>query len=176
MVIDFHTHVVPDKIAERTISALQSASSSTPHTNGTVLGLVESMEKHGISVSVSLPVLTKPEQFESVLNYQVSINEQFKNSTPKIISFAGVHPSCDNLENKMERIKNAGIKGVKIHPEYQRTPIDDEGYIKILTLAKKLDLIVITHAGVDGAFRDTPLMCPPEKLKKVIEKVGHKLG
>ena len=46
MVIDFHTHIYPDKIAERTINALvNSAKNVLAHTNGTLSGLIESMDK-----------------------------------------------------------------------------------------------------------------------------------
>ena len=51
--------------------------------------------------------------------------------------------------------------------------IDDEKYIEILTVAKELDLIVVTHAGVDCAYRECTTMCPPNRAKKVIDRVGH---
>ena len=66
-----------------------------------------------------------------------------------------------------------GIKGVKIHPDYQGTFIDDDGYIEILKCAIDYDLIVVTHAGVDDEYKDEPVRCPPELIKKVISKVNH---
>ena len=73
----------------------------------------------------------------------------------------------------MKFLKDNGIKGVKIHPDYQDTFIDDEGYIEILKCAKDLDMIVVTHAGVDDGYVGEPVKCPPELCKKVIEKVNH---
>ena len=40
MIIDFHTHIFPDRIAERTISILSEKSGFTASYNGTVDGLV----------------------------------------------------------------------------------------------------------------------------------------
>ena len=73
MVIDFHTHIFPDKIANRTIESLAKNSTSIPYTDGTDKGLIKNMENAGVDISVALPVLTKPTQFESVLNYAITI-------------------------------------------------------------------------------------------------------
>ena len=72
MFIDFHTHVFPDKIAKSTIDKLQSVSGNHAYTDGTVKGLVGQMVKSKINLSVALPVLTKPTQFDSVLNFAMS--------------------------------------------------------------------------------------------------------
>lgn len=173
MIVDFHTHIFPDKIAQSTISALQAKSSSIAQTDGTVDGLLQHMQKAGVSLSVTLPVLTKPTQFDSVVKFAILVNERFANSESKLISFAGIHPACDNIPEKMRLIKNSEFKGVKIHPDYQSTFIDDEGYLQILKSAKDNDLIVVTHAGVDNAYIGQPVKCPPQLCEKVIKTVNH---
>ena len=173
MVIDFHTHVFPDKIAKKTIDFLAEKGGNTPNSDGTVLGLYNALLNGKVDLAVALPVLTKPEQFESVLNFVTKVNEEFSSGAKKIISFGGIHPACEDIKGKLKRVKDAGLKGVKIHPDYQNTFIDDEGYIEILKCAKDLDLIVVTHAGVDCGYRDCTVKCPPSLTKKVIDKVGH---
>ncbi len=173
MVIDFHTHVFPDKIAKKTIDFLAEKSGNAPFSDGTVSGLYGALLNGVVDVAVALPVLTKPEQFESVLNFVIKINEDFSSGEKKIISFGGIHPACEDIKGKLKRVKDAGLKGVKIHPDYQNTFIDDDGYIEILKCAKDLDLIVVTHAGVDCGYRDCTVKCPPDLTKKVIDKVGH---
>lgn len=174
MLIDFHTHVFPDKIAERTISALANNSSNRPFSDGTIDGLLSSMQKANADIAVSLPVLTKPTQFDSVAQFAISINERFANLHKKIISFAGIHPDCEDVEGKLLYLKNKGIKGVKIHPDYQETFIDDPKYIRILNIAKELDLIVVTHSGVDDGYNGKPVRCPVDRVKRVVEQVRHK--
>lgn len=173
MIIDFHTHVFPDKIAQKTIDFLAEKGGSPYYANGTVQGLLTALEKAGASIGVALPVLTKPEQFESVLNYVTALNENFSTQGLKIISFAGIHPKCTDIKGKLLKVKELGFKGVKIHPDYQDTFFDDEGYVEILKCAKELDLIVVTHAGVDVAYKNQEPKCLPSLIKKVIEKVGH---
>ncbi len=173
MLIDFHTHIFPDKIAEKTINVLASNSGAKPFTDGTDTGLIANMQKGGADISINLPVLTKPNQFDSVLQFALSINEKYKNADKKIISFAGMHPDCDDVKGKMKKIKDVGINGIKIHPDYQETFIDDERYIEILYAAKDNDLIVVTHAGVDDGYVGKPVRCPPELSAKVLKKVNY---
>ena len=34
-------------------------------------------------------------------------------------------------------------------------------------------MIVVTHSGIDDGYEGYPVMCPPERVLKVIEKVNH---
>lgn len=173
MIIDFHTHIFPDKIAEKTISFLAEKSSTSPYTNGTVDGLNAQMKKANCDIAVALPVVTKPSQFDSVNAFAAAINEKFNAEKRGVISFGGIHPLCENIKEKMRQLKEKGFLGVKIHPDYQDAFIDCDGYIEILKSAKELDMIVVTHAGVDIGYIGQPVKCPPSLALKVIKKVGH---
>ena len=173
MIIDFHTHVFPEKIAKTTIDILAEKANNVPYTDGTVQGMLDAVDRAKADIAITLPVLTKPTQFDSVTKFAKAINDEYSHKGNKLISFGGMHPQCDDIEGKMAYLKLLGFKGVKIHPDYQNTYIDDDGYIKILTTAKKLDMIVVTHAGVDDGYLDQPVKCPPERVLKVIEQVGH---
>ena len=171
MVIDFHTHVYPEKIAERTLNALiKSAKVVSAHTNGTTAGLLESMESSGIDKSVILPVVTRKGQFETVNSYAAEINKKHKN----LLSFGGIHPDDDNIKEKLKFLKDSGFKGIKIHPDYTGTFIDDERYVNIIAECARLGLLVVTHAGADPAF--DVIHCTPEKGRAVLEKVTDITG
>lgn len=174
MVIDFHTHIFPDRIAEKTIKLLSEKGSMTAYSNGAVDGLVAEMEKAGVDISVTLPVLTNPLSFDSVNGYAKEINTAFENKDKRLISFAGIHPRCEDIDAKMAFIKKEGFLGVKIHPDYQDAYITDEGYVRILECAREYDLIVVTHSGVDAAYRDKPVKCTPTLARELIKKVPYK--
>ena len=173
MIIDFHTHIFPDKIATKTIEMLSEKGGIPPFSDGTVNGLIKSMEVAGTDVSVVLPVMTSPTQFDSVNAFAAKINETFADKKRKLISFAGIHPLCEDIEDKMKFIKECGFLGIKLHPDYQGTYIDDNNYVKILECAKEHDLIVITHSGVDGGFRGEPIKCTPDRVLNLIKKVPY---
>ena len=171
MVIDFHTHVYPEKIAERTLNALtKSAKVVSAHTDGTIAGLLESMESSGIDKSVIMPVATRKGQFETINSYAANINKKYKN----LLSFGGIHPDDDNIKEKLKFLKDSGFKGIKIHPDYTNTFIDDERYVNIIAECARLGLLVLTHAGADPAFN--VIHCTPEKGRAVIEKVTDMTG
>ncbi len=173
MIIDFHTHIFPEKIADKTISLLAENGHTKPYSDGKAKGLVSRLCEAGADIAVTLPVLTSPKQFDSVNAFARAINEEYERSTPRLISFAGIHPDCEDIEGKMSFIRECGFLGIKIHPDYQNTFIDDDKYAEILRCAKENDLIVVTHAGVDGAFRDREVKCTPERVLRLIDRVPY---
>ena len=173
MIIDSHTHIFPDKIAKRTIELLKKKGNLPAYSDGTVNGLLSQMQRADVDLAINLPVLTNPNQFDTVINYAIGINDAFKNQKTRIISFAGIHPDCEDIDGKMEFIKRSGFLGVKIHPDYQDRCITYDGYIRILECAKEYDLIVVTHAGVDAAYRDREPYCSVSGALELIKRVRH---
>ncbi len=173
MIIDFHTHVFPDKIAKSTIELLEKNSDGKAYTDGTLSGLASSMQASGVDISITSPVLTKSTQFEKITENVKLINQNLSSVYPKIISFAGMHPDCDNIEEKVKLISDLGFLGLKIHPDYQQTNFNDEKYIKIIKCAKEHDLIVLTHAGVDNGYKDYPIRCTPDMVLDVYSQVPY---
>ncbi len=172
-IIDFHTHIFPDRIARKTIGYLAEKGSIPAFSDGKLVSLLYKMEQADVDVAVNLPVLTSPSQFDGVNRFAAELNREFARKERRIISFAGIHPRCTNIAEKMAWIAAKGFKGVKIHPDYQEIFFDDEGYLEILAAAKANDLIVVTHAGLDYGFRGCPVRCAPERSARVIEMVPH---
>ena len=167
MVIDFHTHIFPDRIASKSIENLEKASGITAATDGTLSGLLNSMEKSTVSVSVILPVVTKPSQFDSVNQFAAEVNRTYSG---KLLSFGGIHPDCEDYKNKLDTIKDLGLPGIKLHPDYQRVMIDDVRYMNIMEYADSLGLIIMVHAGIDIGLPN-PVHCPPDRARKVLDTI-----
>ena len=170
MVIDIHTHTFPDNMAANVIDKLSRTSRSVAFTDGTINALIESMKNSGVDISVILPVATNPHQVEKINNASLAINEKF--SEKGIISFACIHPDYDKYSTELSRIKNLGFKGIKIHPIYQDTNIDDINYLRIFDRAAELDLIVIAHSGLDIGFPGI-IRCSPEMSRHVVNEIGN---
>lgn len=166
MVIDFHTHTFPDRIAKASIGSLSKCSGITPRTDGTVKGLADSMAKDGIDLSVILPVVTKETQFETVNNVAAKICEAGNG----LLSFGGIHPDCSEIRQKMRRIRELGLKGIKIHPAYQKVYMDDIRYLRILEAATEEDLVIAVHAGVDIGL-PKPVYAAVERIKRAVREV-----
>lgn len=166
MIIDFHTHAFPDKIARRTVDALASVSGMTPLTDGTVAGLKEKLDESGIDLGVILPVVTRAEQFDSINRFAASVCET------GLISFGGIHPDDETPEAHVKEIARLGLKGIKLHPDYQGTYIDDERYVRIVSAALAEGLTVVTHAGVDVGFPGHPVRCTPERAARLLDRIS----
>lgn len=166
MIIDFHTHTFPDKIAAATIQKLESVSHTRAYVDGTQSGLLNSMDKAGIDLSVILPVATNTRQVAKVNDASAALNGQ-----GRILSFGCMHPDLEDWEQELERIAALGLKGIKIHPFYQDVAIDDARYLRIMDKCGQLGLVVITHAGLDIGFPGK-VNCSPAMVRRAIREVG----
>lgn len=164
MIIDFHTHIFPDKIAGRTLDYLSDIFGASPFADGTHTGLCDSMKKAGVDVSVSLPAVTKVSQVESINRFASAFTEG------TVISFGGIHPECENYKEILKEIKNLGLKGIKLHPDYQDTYFNDIRYKRIISYATELGLIISVHAGRDPKCPDN-IHCTPAMEEEVLNEV-----
>lgn len=166
MVIDFHTHAFPDKIAERAIDSLVKGCGGKyiPCSNGTLKGLNSNMDKFGVDISVVQPVVTKQSQ-------TVSTNEWARDiCSERIISFGGIFPHTDDYKRDIDIVCSLGLKGIKLHPEYQNFFIDAPEMLKIYDYALSKDLIILFHAGFDPAF-PPPIHSSPKQFASISKQL-----
>ena len=147
MIIDIHTHTFPEKIAEKALRKLEQLSSSKTYVNGTADDLLRSQKQAGIDLSVIQPVVTAPAQHKTINHTAAVINETYNGKG--LLSFGGIHPDCENYREILHGLVSNGIRGIKLHPVYQKTPFDDIRILRILDLASELGLVILTHAGFD---------------------------
>ncbi len=164
--IDFHTHIFPEKIAAPTIAHLAAACGIPASHDGTANGLRNSAKRAGVDLSVVLPVVTKPSQFQSINTFAAAVNAEQNG----LLSFGGIHPDNDNIDECLDRIVELGLKGIKLHPDYQGVFIDDERYLRIMQGAVNRKLYVSIHAGIDAGLPD-PVHCPPARTKNALSKL-----
>lgn len=176
MLIDFHTHIFPDKIAPHAINALISnikkENGDIPNAcarhEGTINALRNSMQKNDVDISVVLPIATTVTQSFSINRFAAEINK-----TEGIFSFGSLHPLQENPEKELEKIKELGLQGIKLHPEYQGFYINSPESLRILKYAEELGLYVVLHAGRDLGMPE-PIHCSPVLLADALEHISGK--
>ena len=166
MIIDAHTHTYPETIAKRAIEKLEKNSGTKAHTNGVQSGLMASMKEAGISYSLLLPVATSKKQVDTI--NEVAAETNAKALETGLLSFGGIHPETENVSEVLNRIKALGLKGIKIHPDYQGTFFNDIRYKRIVEKATELGLYITVHAGVDIGMPD-PVHCTPNHVLEVLK-------
>lgn len=163
-IVDFHTHVFPDYLAARALEKLSSRSGNPAYTDGTCSGLKRSMAKYGISRSVTVPIATKPEQTPTINSFAIQ-----QLSDPALIPFGTLHPHYADFRTEIHRLKEAGVKGIKLHPDYQEFFVDDESMFPIYEALQEQGLIVLFHTGVDIGL-SPPYHAPPNRIAKVLDR------
>lgn len=165
MIVDFHTHTFPDKIAEKTIAYLSQKGGVPAFREGTLSSLKESMKRAGVDWSVVLPVATSPKQVESINRLGAELNGK-----DGVLYAGAIHPDCENIEEILDGIRDAGLFGIKLHPDYQDVRFDDPRCVRIMRAAAERGLITVTHAGVDVGYPDD-VHCTPDMVLHVLEEL-----
>lgn len=146
-IIDAHAHIYPEKIAAKatdTIGIFYDIKMDMPA--GTAEKLVEVGKKAGISRYVVHSVATTAHQVRS-------INEFIKRECeahPEFIGFITLHQDLTEEEIKSEvdfALAN-GLKGIKLHPDFQKFNIDDESAERFYRAADG-KLPILFHIGDD---------------------------
>lgn len=154
-VFDSHTHHFPDKVAPKALKALACPSWNVfPFTDGTRAGLIASMSSGGVELSLNLPVTTTPEAVESVNRWAAAGNK------PPVLSLGSVHPGYADPAKVLESVRDLGLRGVKMHPEFQAFRPEEERLNPIWRACSELGLIVWFHAGCDINFPRPPRSSP----------------
>lgn len=160
-IIDAHCHVYPDKIASRAVEAIGEFYDLPMYYDGRYSTLVEAGEKTGVKHYVIFSVATTPNQVHSINKY---IAETVEKSEGLMTGLGALHPDSETIEADIEEIISLGLKGVKMHPDFQKFCIDDKKCHKIYELCQRNKLPVLLHTG-DSRYDYSN----PQRMKKVLE-------
>jgi len=166
MVIDFHAHAFPDALAARAIGTLVAnmppEATYAPVTDGTIGGLIASMDARGVDKSVVLPVLTKQSQTEGLNAWAAEV------ASERSIPFGGIFPHTDDYKRDIDFVVSLGLRGLKFHCEYQNFVLDDARMLPIYDYALSRGLILVFHAGFDPCF-PAPFRSSPKQFRNVVD-------
>lgn len=122
-IIDFHTHVYPESIAPKAAESIRSFYALDSHPmDGTVATLLEKGRTIGVTNHVILPVAMRPDRTRHINDF---ILEQLR-AHEELFGFGTVHAAMDDLTEEVDYILQKGLRGIKMHPDFQLFNIDDE--------------------------------------------------
>lgn len=167
MIIDFHTHTFPEKIAASAVKTLKNNSRTENFSDGTVSGLSTQLAKNGVDLAVVLPVVTNPVKTRKINDAAARVNES--SASTHVFSFGGMHPDTPDYKAELRHAQALGLKGIKLHPAYQRVDLDDIRYERIIGYASELGLLITVHGGLDIGIEGA--WSTPKKARKVLDDV-----
>ena len=159
-IIDFHTHIYPDIIAGKAAQSIRDFYNiEEQKLEGTVALLLERGKEAGICRFVVLPVGLKPDHVANINNFVF----RQKQEHPELTGFGTVHAAMSNITDECQRILEMGLRGIKMHPDFQLFPIDDPKLFPVYETLQGHAPIVL-HMG-DPRYDYSH----PKRLRRVLE-------
>ena len=143
--IDFHTHIYPEAIAAKAADNVRDFYGfGNKEINGTPQMLLERGTAAGTHRFVILPVAVRPDRTRHINEFILSQVAQ----EPRFFGFGTVHAGLEDLMGEVDFILDNGLRGIKMHPDFQLFNIDDE---RLFPMYEHLQgkIPVIFHVGDD---------------------------
>ncbi len=142
-IFDAHTHIFPHKINRAAVQGISDFYDVPMNLDGTLETLLDLGGNAGVTNFLVHSVATVPHQAESINNF---IAESVKENPDKLVGFMALHPDMDDPVAEMERAIGLGLKGIKLHPDFQKFRIDDPKVYPIYEAAQGR-LPILFHTG-----------------------------
>ena len=143
-IIDAHAHVFPveaKNIAVQSISSFYNG--ARMQHDGSIEELLISGTKAGVRQYVVFSCATIANQVASINNFIIETCRQH----PEFIGVGTLHRDFPNYEAELQRLFDFGIRGIKIHPDFQHFPLDDPAMMPIYDTMEHMGMFLLAHSG-----------------------------
>lgn len=161
-IADAHTHIFPEKIADKAVSSIGGFYHIPMQHKGYPHSLIESGEKIGVSKYLVCSTATTPKQVVSINDFIWEKCQKY----PQFLGFATLHPDFEDIDGEIDRILRLGLRGVKLHPDFQQFNIDDPRAMPMYRRLAKEGLPVLFHTGDARYDYSSPL-----RLERVCQQL-----
>lgn len=160
-IIDSHCHVYPEKIAAKAVAAIGQFYDIPMVFDGRIDTMQKICREAGVTHNVIFSVATTAQQVSSINSF-IAATAQASGGT--MTGLGTLFPGSEQMEQDVEQIISLGLKGVKLHPDFQKFPIDGEICTEMYELCRGR-LPILFHCG-DYRYD----FSNPNRLKVVLEK------
>ncbi len=144
-VADAHAHIFPGKIAEKAVGSIGAFYGIPMCHPGSPEALLESGRAIGVRKYLVCSTATRPEQVTSINDF---IRESCA-AHPEFLGFGTLHPGFGDIPGEIRRMAGMGLRGVKLHPDFQQFFIDDPAAFPIYEGCAAAGLPILFHTGDD---------------------------
>jgi len=170
-IIDAHAHIYPEKIAEKATRAIGDFYSIGMAHVGTAEELAASGRSVGIKRQLVCSTATSPQQVESINDFIAAACAE----NPTFFGFGTMHPDYQRCEKELERLMLLGLRGIKLHTDFQQFYIDDERAFGMYEAVAEAGLPILFHIGDDRRpFSEPAQLCRVMKrVPKLVAIAAH---
>jgi len=142
-IIDAHTHIFPDKIAEKVSENIGAFYGLDWYSPASVGNLISAGNEIGVCHYLVCSTATVVSQVEHINDFIASVAA----AHPEFTALMALHPDFENYEEELDRGMKMGLRGVKLHPDFQRFNMDEERLIPMYRAIAKRGLPLLIHMG-----------------------------
>lgn len=161
-IIDAHSHIFPEKIAQKATEAISEFYGIPMDHCGCSQELIDSGSKINVLKYLVCSSATTPIQVQSINDF---ISRQCK-AHNEFFGFGTLHPGMKEFDCEIERIMQLGLHGIKLHPDFQKFFIDDDDAIFMYKSLAKAKLPILFHTG-DARYDYSA----PKRLYNILQQV-----
>lgn len=161
-IADIHAHIFPEKLAEKASASIGAFYGTHAGHLASVETLLPLEQAAGISISAVSSSATSPSQVQHINDF-IADTVRHHDS---LIGLGTLFPTMEGWEAEIERIVALGLRGLKIHPDFQHIPIDLPEAIPMYRAVAKAGLPVLFHMGDDRFDYSSP-----QRLTNLIRQV-----
>ena len=159
---DAHAHIYPGKIAEKATASVGDFYHIPMHNVGLPHVLAQRGGEAGIDRFLVCSVATKVEQVRSINQFIQEKCEKY----PQFIGLGAWHQDITDISGEIDDIQARGLRGIKLHPDFQEFMIDDPKMLDVYKEAHRRGLPVLFHTGDSRTEFSSP-----HRLMNVIDKL-----
>lgn len=149
-IFDMHVHVFPDSIAKKAASNTGAYYGVPMFADGTWAAFEASMEREPrIQKCLIHSTATKAAQVEHVNEFVAGL------ISDRLYGFGSMHPDYPDIEKEIDRMISLGLRGIKLHPDFQQFAADSDAACRIYAYAEG-KLPVLFHAGDENVDFSSP--------------------
>ena len=163
MIIDTHAHIYPDKIALKAAASIGDFYKIPMNLDGTLGTLLRAGEEAGVSRFLVQSVAVTWERVHSINDF---IARSVEEHPRQLIGFGAMHPDHPEMEKELDRLMGMGLKGIKLHPDFQHFCLDDSAAIRLFEAMAERNLPLLVHTG-DKRYPYSA----PEKMARALDRV-----
>ena len=160
-IADIHAHIFPEKLAEKASHSIGSFYGVSIEREADMPRLCAEDKLAGITRCVVSNSATNASQ---VQNANTFLAEAVRGHDG-YLAFGTIYPGMDGFEEELDRMLELGLRGIKIHPDFQKLAIDDPAGVDTYRAIAKRGLPVLFHMG--DARSD---LSSPERLLNLLRQ------
>ena len=172
-IIDAHAHIFPPKIAEKASRSIGSFYNAPIFYKGSIEELIASGDKISVNYYIVHSTATKADQVCSINDFIMgSCRDE-----SRFIGFGTMHHGFPDIHGEFSRIQAGGLRGLKLHPDFQGIAADDPRLDPVYEELAARDMPVLIHAGdkrydFSGPLRLSRVLDRHPRLKMIAAHFG----